>query len=561
MLCEGLARALRLSRLAARVLYQRGLREVEEASRFLSCSLREMRSPFLFEDMERAVDRVLLARARGQKVLVYGDYDVDGLTSTAILVHFLRHAGMDPLCHVPDRLREGYGFHADCIDAFAEEGVKLIITVDCGITGVEAVERARRKGVDVIVTDHHECGETLPSAHAVLNPKAPDAQFPFRDLAGVGVAFYLVVALRSRMRERGMWNDLPEPNLREYLDLVALGTLADMVPLREENRIFVKYGLEEILAARRPGVSMLSKRVGLRGDLRYTRPLLFKVIPMINAPGRLGCAMDALRILLCDDPEEAAGIAGLLEELNGQRRSVEGEVYREALEMARRQAQDENRSALVLAGQGWHRGILGIVASRLARDFLRPVVLVSLEGDRGKGSIRTIENVEILDALVSCSDLLDGYGGHRMAAGLSLKEERLPAFRDAFERAVARKLEAPGALERQLHLDVVLEDPSEITGRVVAEFEQMAPFGEGNMEPVVGLVGMRIVDKRIVGTSHLKLVLEGGGARFDAIGFQMAESGVMESEHARWNVACQPRMDRWNGRTKISLRILDLQPG
>jgi single-stranded-DNA-specific exonuclease len=558
--CERLARALSLTPLSSRILYGRGIRSVEEAERFLTSSLQQMRPPFLFNGMERAVERLLQAIEGQERVLIYGDYDVDGLTSTAILVHFLRHAGLNPLYHVPDRLREGYGFHPGWVRAFSEKGVRLIVTVDCGITAFDAVQAAGECGIDVIITDHHECADELPPAFAVLNPKIPGDPFPFRDLAGVGVAFYLVVALRGRMRERGMWGLVPEPNLREYLDLVALGTLADMVPLREENRIFVKHGMEEISSARRPGVSMLKADAGLKGPIKDTRPLVYKLIPRINAPGRLGCALEALDLLLCEGWGEAGRIARQLALRNNERRAVEAEVYREARELALEQLRRQDRSVLALASEGWHRGILGIVASRLARDFHRTVVLVSFEGDLGKGSVRSVDNLAFLDALLACGHLLEDVGGHQMAAGITLKQDSLADFHDAFERAVADKMEGAGHVFPPLLLDGWLRYPDELTDQAMDEIEKMAPFGNGNPEPVIGMQKMQILDKRQVGVDHLKLTLGRDGEYFEAIGFQMGRAGIIESDHPCWDIVFTPRREYWDGRCRLSLRILDLKP-
>jgi single-stranded-DNA-specific exonuclease len=333
-----------------------------------------------------------------------------------------------------------------------------------------------------------------------------------------------------------------------------------MVPLKEENRIFVKYGLEEISAARRPGVSLLKADAGLRGPIDDTRSLVFKVIPRINAPGRLGCALEALDLLLCRGREEASRIAKQLALRNNERRAIEEEVYREARELAREQLRQRDRSVLALASQGWHRGILGIVASRLARDFRRTVVLVSFEGDRGKGSVRSVDNLAFLDELLACRHLLEDVGGHQMAAGISLKQESLADFYDAFEREVEKKVGRADQTHPPLLLDTWLEDPEELTGRTMDDIEQMAPFGHGNPEPVIGMGRMRALNKRRVGGAHLKMTLERDGTRFDAIGFQLGRAEIIESDHPRWDVVCTPRREYWDGRYRLSLRVIDLQP-
>jgi len=558
--CRRLARDLDLSPLGSRILYNRGIRTLEDADRFLNASLHHLNPPSLFPDMDKAVDRIHRALLAREKILVYGDYDVDGLTGTAVMLLFLRSLGLDPLCHVPDRLQEGYGFHKELLPAFLEQGVRLIVTVDCGISAVEAVQEANRLGIDVIVTDHHECNTRLPPALAVLNPKIPGTGFPFRDLAGVGVAFYLVIALRTRLREEGMWQDLPEPNLLEYLDLVTLGTLADMVPLKQENRIFVKYGLQEITKGRRPGIHILKQQAGIQGEVRHTRPLIFRMIPRINAPGRLGCSGVSLDILLSQEMDQAMKCSKVLEGRNRERKTIENQVHRQALVMAREQA-GKNRAVLVLAADGWHRGILGIVASRIAREFRRPAALVSFEGDFGKGSIRSVDTLEILDAVSACKPLLEEFGGHRMAAGFSLKRDNLPGFQDALEKAVHRRIQQEKETPAELVLDSWVSDPGEIDGRFWEELERIGPFGYGNEEPVLGMSGVRIVKQEIVGGNHLKLLLESGSARFPSIGFGMgAQAAVLETGPLLWDVAFVPQKEIWKGRTSTTFRIVDIQP-
>jgi len=558
--CQALCQRLDLSPITARMLYHRGIRDREGAERFLNASLHHLTPPHGLPEMEKAVERIRKAVLAREQVLVYGDYDVDGLTGTAVLVHFLRRVGLAPLFYIPDRLREGYGFHRQTLAEFVRRGVGLIITVDCGISAWEAVEEANRVGVDVIVTDHHECSSTLPEALAVLNPKVPESGFPFRELAGVGVAFYLVIALRARLREAGLWKDLPEPNLLEYLDLVALGTLADMVPLKQENRIFVKYGLLEISKGSRPGISILKQQAGIEGEVKHTRPLVFRMIPRINAPGRLGCSGVSLDILLCEEPARAREIARILEGKNRERKSIENQVHREARHLAGREVA-RDRSVLVLAGDGWHKGILGIVASRIAQEFRRPAVLLSFEGDFGKGSIRSVDNVDILDPVVACRGLLEDFGGHRMAAGISLHRKNLQAFQNAFEEAILLQIERAKARPAERLLDFWVANPSDIGERFMAELDRLGPFGYGNEEPVLGMGQVRIVKKDRVGGDHLKLVLESGSERFDSIGFGMGrETGVLESDHPFWDVMFTPQQETWRGRTRTSLRLLEILP-
>jgi single-stranded-DNA-specific exonuclease len=558
--CQRFIRDVDLTPLSARILYNRGIRDGEDAHRFLNVSLHHLNSPSLFPDMETAVERIHLAVVRKEKVLVYGDYDVDGLTGTAVLVHFLRALGLAPCFHVPDRLLDGYGFHREALPGFLEQGIRLIVTVDCGISAVEAVQEANRIGIDVIITDHHECTPPLPPAHAILNPKIPGSAFPFRDLAGVGVAFYLIIALRKRFRETGIWTEVPEPNLVEYLDLVTLGTLADMVPLRQENRIFVKFGLQEITKGKRPGVQILKEQAGIQGDVTQTRPLIFRIIPRINAPGRMGCSGVSLDILLCEQTDRAREISRVLEGRNRERKTIEERVHRQARVMAQKQV-DLDRTVLVLAADDWHRGILGIVASRIAQEFRRPAALVSFQGEMGKGSIRSIDDLDILEAVLSCRVLLEDFGGHRMAAGFSLKRDNLEDFQEAFEKAVLRKLQRGQEHPSRLVLDSWVKNPEELNHRFLEELVKIGPFGYGNEEPVLGLRGVKIVKKEVVGGNHLKLVLEFGAVRFESIGFGMgADRGVIENDGSLWDVAFTPQQEIWKGRPHTSFRIVAIQP-
>jgi single-stranded-DNA-specific exonuclease len=559
-ICQRFIDEMDLTPLSARILYNRGIRDGEDAHRFLNASLHHLNAPSLFPDMETAVERIHLAVVRKEKVLVYGDYDVDGLTGTAVLVHFLRTLGLEPCFHVPDRLLEGYGFHSEALPGFLEQGIRLIVTVDCGISAVEAVQEANRLGIDVIITDHHECTLPLPPALAILNPKIPGSGFPFRDLAGVGVAFYLIIALRKRFRETGIWVEIPEPNLVEYLDLVTLGTLADMVPLRQENRVFVKFGLQEITKGKRPGVQILKEQAGIQGDVCQTRPLIFRMIPRINAPGRMGCSGVSLDILLCEETDRARQISRVLEGRNRERKTMEERVHRQARVMAQKQV-DLDRTVLVLAADDWHRGILGIVASRIAQEFRRPAALVSFQGEMGKGSIRSIDDLDILEAVLACRLLLEDFGGHRMAAGFSLKRHNLEDFQDAFEKAVLRKLQRGHEYPSRLVLDSWVRNPEELNARFLEELVKIGPFGYGNEEPVLGIRGVKIVKKEVVGGSHLKLVLAFGAARFESIGFGMGKDrGIMENDCGLWDVAFTPQQEVWKGRARTSFRIVAIQP-
>lgn len=559
--CELFAKELGISFEAACVLYQRGIRSAEEAHCFLNVSLTDMHSPFLFRDMERAVDRIAEAIKNNEKVLIYGDYDVDGVTGVAILLTFLRYCGLDPSYYIPHRLREGYGLNPEAIPAFKSRGVTLVVTVDCGSSSGEALEAAHRCGIDVIVTDHHESTCRLPQVRALLNPKRADSGFPFAHLAGVGVAFYLIMALRTRLRERGFWGERREPNLLRYLDLVALGTIADMVPLRNDNRIIAKFGMNEISLNTRPGIYALKERTGLLERTVDTRTILFRLGPRINAAGRLGFAEESVELCACEDIAVARDLARTLEERNAERKSIEEAIYLEARFLAEEQIQTRDAKVLVLASEDWHRGILGIVASRIAQEFYRPTVVISLEEQCGKGSARTVGDIHLLEALDLCKEWLVGYGGHQGAAGIVIESDAIEHFRAAFEAAVMQQLHrGDRQLLPSLQVDVTLQGPHRLTEKVVSDFERLAPFGYGNPEPVVALKGMRIFEKRVVGEHHLRLVVAKDGLELDAVGFGMGHMDPFIVGTGAWDLACTPYLDSWSGSPKLCLRLIDLRP-
>ncbi len=558
--CGFLVKELGISSETACVLYHRGIRCPDEAYRFLNVSLADMHSPFLFKQMERAVDRIVDAIHTRETILIYGDYDVDGVTGVAILLTFLRYCGVEPLYYIPHRLREGYGLNAEVVPHFKRQGVTLLITVDCGSSSLEALRVASECGIDVIVTDHHESTGSLPVVEALLNPKRSDSGFPFAHLAGVGVAFYLVMGLRSRLREKGFWQGRKEPNLLRYMDLVALGTIADMVPLQSDNRIIAKFGMDEMSGNSRPGIYALKEASGLLERRVDTKTILFRLGPRINAAGRLGFAEESVELCACEDIAVARELARTLESRNAERKSIEEVVYREAKSLAEQHIQRDNARVLVLASPDWHRGILGIVASRLAQEFFRPTVIISLDETVGKGSARSVGDIHLVEALDACKEWLVGYGGHQGAAGIMIDPEAIDTFRKAFDAAVAKQLGQDRELSPSLHIDVRLQGPHQLTEKMVSDFERLAPFGHGNPEPVVALSDMTVIEKRIVGEHHLKLVVARDGVRFDAMWYGMAHMEPYLREGAAFDLACTPCFDTWGDGQRILLRLIDIQP-
>ena len=430
--------AFALSPLLACLLLNRGINTPEKAAAFLSPSLREgLRSPLLFPDMPRATERLLRARAGGERVCVYGDYDVDGVTGSSQLLLFLRELGMQPDLYIPHRTREGYGLNAQAVKLIADRGTKVMVTADCGATAHAEISLAQSLGIDVIVCDHHHVPEQRPPAYAVLNPMEKECAFSFTGLSGAGVVFYLLMGLRMRLREQG---EEQVPDLRRYLDLVTLGTVADLVPLVEENRVLVTHGLKEIERSQRPGIRALKE---VSGDAEVSSSYIgFRLGPRLNAGGRLAEAQKAVELLTTADGERARVLAADLDQENRARQGIEEKILNQAVAMVGTWTDLAERRSLVLASAEWHPGVIGIVASRLVERFHRPTFLIALDGDRGKGSGRSPKTFHLYDGLKACADLLDGYGGHRQAAGLSIKANQVAALAERFEAVARSRLSA-----------------------------------------------------------------------------------------------------------------------
>ncbi|HZV80975.1 MAG TPA: single-stranded-DNA-specific exonuclease RecJ [Geobacteraceae bacterium] len=541
-----------ISPLVARLLCVRGINSREEMKQFLSPSLADMGDPFLLKGMAEAVERLAIAKKRGETICIHGDYDVDGVTSVALLLTFLQGVGFPAVYVIPLRLEEGYGLSTDGVDEAVRLGASVLITVDCGITSLKEAAYCREMGIDLIVTDHHTPGENLPEALAVINPLQPGCSAPFRQLAGVGLAFKLAIALRSRLRADGCFASGDEPNLREYLDLAALGTIADLVPLRGENRIIAAFGLKELTASSRTGIRAL-KKVAAVNDPVGCGDVGFRLAPRLNAAGRLDDAKRGVELLLSSDPNEAAIIAAELDAANRERQEIEKEILADALARAKSSAMT-GRSAIVMASDNWHPGVIGIVASRVVEAFHRPVILISLQDGVGKGSGRSIPALHLYDAIAACSEHLLKFGGHKQAAGLTVDETTLEAFIDLFDEVVAGQLTEED-LTPVLQIDAELS-PEEITPALVGLVAPLRPFGMGNPEPLFMLRGARVVQSRVLKDAHLKLRVEAGGRHFEAIGFGMAAKGI---DAGVVDIAFVPELNVWNGRESLQLRLKDMR--
>jgi single-stranded-DNA-specific exonuclease len=546
----------------ATVLINRGICSQDQATAFLKPSLAHVRSPFLMKDVDRAVERILVAIHRGEKVLIFGDYDTDGITATAILFEFLTCLDADVDYYIPNRLTEGYGLTRDYIEKRAiPDGIHLIITVDCGISSLDAVSAARSAGIDVVITDHHETPPLMPDAFAILNPKQPDCPSGFSWLAGVGVAFNLVLALRKRLRDEGFWNNRLEPNLKAACDLVALGTIADMVPLVEENRIYVKAGLEVLASHARPGIEALLDVCNILNRPLEARDLAFKLAPRVNAAGRLRHGLIGLKLLTTSNMETAHAIAKELNQENIRRQKIENNILSETVRHLEDNPELLEQRALVLDQQGWHQGVIGIVASRLVNQYYRPVVLIAVADGIGKGSARTPDGFDLYEGLKGCAQYLEKFGGHRAAAGITLRAENIPAFRRDFERIVYHKT-TPEDFVPKLSIDAEIS-ASDVSVQLADDLEALAPFGAGNPEPLFMLSDMDVLSARVVGTHHLQMRLRPSTnvqtRPFNSILFN---SGADKPPPERFqSVVCHIRWNRWRDRKSIQLVVKDFLAG
>ena len=539
------------SYLVSSVLVSRGVSSAEQAALALERERKLTHSPFLMRDMDRAVARVQDALARGEKIAVFGDYDVDGITATCLLTDYLRSRGAKVVMHIPGRFDEGYGLSNEAIRALAGEGVRLIVTVDCGITGVEETDYAASLGVDVVVTDHHECKDRLPAAAAVVDPHRPDCGYPFKHLAGVGVALKLVLALGGNDREDALF--------ARYCTLAAIGTIADVMRMEDENRAIVSMGLETIDRSDFVGLHALLREVGLAGKPLSSIQVGFVLAPRINAAGRMGRAALAAELLLTDDEREAEEKARELCDLNRERQAVEQEIYAKAVEQLEQLPPDE-KYALVLSSEDWHQGVVGIVASRLSEKYSCPSFMIHLQGGVGKGSCRSYGGFNLFSALEACSDLLLGFGGHEFAAGFTIEEGNIPAFRRKMNKYV-REHTGRVMPVSSLTVDAELTRPALVTLDEVERLAELEPYGAGNDRPVFCLCGALLESAQGVGQNrHLKVRLQKGHVLLEGIFFSITPDEIGLSVGSRVDAAFYLQVNEFRGSRGVQLQLLDLRP-
>lgn len=544
---------LKLSALLARVIALRDLTAIEAAKCYLSSSLRsDLPSPFLMADMDAAVDRIVRAIQASESISIWGDYDVDGTTGASVLVSFLRELGVEAIFYVPHRIEEGYGLNIEGLRRLKERGVRLVVMVDSGISNFKEVAAANEIGVDIVIVDHHQPPEQLPPAIAVVNPHRSDCAFPDKGLCAAGLAFYVVIALRARLRDAGWFRASGDPDLRRHLDIVALGTIADMVPLKGVNRTLVKRGLTALGSSTRPGVIALKQIAGFAtGDVTAGQ-VGFQLGPRINAAGRMDAAIKVIELLTTESPEVALRIAQELDAHNRERRAMEAEVLQTALEQAGKVI-ERRRYSLVLSGEGWHPGVLGIVASRVVERFHRPTIVLGFQGGEGKGSARSIRGFHMVEGLRRCGYLLEKFGGHEYAGGLTIKEENLPSFIEAFDEA-ARAVLSDEALVPFLEIDAQLNF-AEIGHPLMREIDVLKPFGVGNPEPIFISRGIEVCERKDFPLGA-RFRFRQAGRFVSGVAF-----GVKEDFAARpgamVDLVYRLSENVWNGNSTVELKLLD----
>jgi len=548
-----LIKELGIHPLLAQILINRNLTTVETAQKFLNSSLKDLHNPFLMKDMQKGVDHLIKAIYQDKRIMIYGDYDADGVTSLVLLVKFLRNIHKKVDFYIPSRMDEGYGLNKSVIDQMRCNQVGLIVTVDCGVSEGEHIAYAHNHGIDTIILDHHEIPDTMPAAVAIINPKQADCTFPFKHLSAVGIVFNFLIALRSQLRKNGFWNNRPYPNLKQYLDIVALGTIGDIAPLVDENRIFAKFGLDLMTENPRVGIRALKEAAGMETQIIDSTKASFCLIPRINAAGRVASASDAVNLLLTEDIEEARTISQRLDALNHKRRTMEKEILHEIIEMMSKDRGNQQHS-IVFASDKWHPGVIGIVASRLVDRFGRPAIIISMKDGIGKGSGRSVRGFNLYQSLKECEYLLISYGGHRFAAGISIHESKVDEFAMLFNEAARSEISnrdfvAETLIDTQCDLD-------ELSYNFITEMNSLAPYGSKNPEPVLCIKNASIGTSSVVGNNHLRMRIHKDGTSCNSIWFSKGELIETMTDQIM-DIAFTPQLNYWNGSAGIQLKLID----
>ncbi len=542
---EKFAKKHKLSNLLASILIRKNITTDEEVNKFLNPTRMDFYNPFLLPDMEKAVDRITKAVENKENITIYGDYDVDGITSITLLKNFFANSNIDVKTYIPNRLEEGYGLNKDAIREISYSETKLIITVDCGITGIQEIEYAKKIGIDVIVTDHHEPGEEIPNCIAVIDAKRKDSKYPFNQLAGCGVAFKLMQALATKWK-------LPEKEYLKFLDIAAIGTISDIVPLIDENRVIAKLGLMLVERTNNIGLKTL---IDLCGFKKIDSTMVsFGLSPRINACGRLGHADEALELFLANDKNTTTKLAKKMNEYNTARQQVERKIYDEAVKEI---IKEKDKPAIVLGKEGWHHGVAGIVSSKITDEYFKPSILICFEGDEGKGSGRSIPGFDLHEALMECSTYLEKFGGHSMAVGITIKKDKFKEFKKVFTEYAESKNVSDIVpiinIERKVELkDVNIES--------VKELQKLEPFGEQNKMPLFLIENLKIVSIRSLSEGkHLKILLKQDNFFIDAIGFNMGDLTEQYKIEDRVDIVGTIDINVFNGNENVQLTIKDMR--
>lgn len=535
-----------ISKTLAEILVNRNIIKDEEIRVFLNPTRNDFYDPYLLPDMEKAVNRIITARANEEKIIIYGDYDVDGITSIAVLKKFLNDIGIHAEHYIPNRLDEGYGLNKNAIDEIVKNKINLMITVDCGISGIDEVEYANSFGLETIITDHHEPLETLPDAIAVIDPKIKSSIYPFSQLAGVGVVFKLIQAISKKL-------ELDDREYLKYLDLVCIGTISDIVPLVDENRVIAKLGLKLVEVTKNIGLKALLEASGYKKIDSFT--VSFGLAPRINACGRMGKEKEALNLFLTQDENEAKKIALRLNEYNKERQDIEKRIYEDAVNKIEKS--EKNKQALVLGSENWHHGVIGIVASKITDLYFKPSILICFEEDEGKGSGRSIPGFDLYESLTNCSENLEKFGGHSMAVGVTLKKENFEKFKEEFEKYAQNSNICDIIPIIKIDEEITLED---INIKAVEELNMLEPFGEANKMPLFMYKNLKIHSIRTLSEGkHIKLTLKDNNFYIDSIGFNLGHLAEEYQIGDKVDVVGSLEINKFNGRESVQINLKDLR--
>ena len=551
-IAKKLAKEVGVSPVVAQVFINRGLCSNYEIKTFLSPLLSKLPDPFLLSDAKRAAERIADAIDKKERICIYGDYDIDGSTAVATLAGFFREIGAPFFYYQPERFGEGYGLSTDAVEKIIKMGADLVVSVDCGTSSIDAAALCKKKKIDLIITDHHKLGDVAPDAYAFVNPHKPGEPAVFCGLAGVGVAYYLAIALRKVLRERNYFNGKKkEPDLKNYLDLVAFGTVADVVPILGVNRILVKKGLEFINSDPRKGIKALAEISGLKGVIS-SDSISYILAPRLNAAGRMGSASRSVELLLSTDEQESQDLAMVLHEENQKRVSFQNKSWQQVQTIAGGFDGFDSRYSLTFASEGWHQGVIGIIASKAVEKWYKPTAVYSIsENGLAKGSARSIHGIDIFNVFSEFREIFEDFGGHDMAAGMSIKTDRIPKFMELFENGVSKYVKSK-KIHPTLEVDVEVE-PSDLNLKTINEIMEMEPFRSENPYPVFLCRNLTVTNKMVLKEKHLKLKLENN---IDAIGFNMSD--LQEHIDDKIDVVFKPSINEWNGHRQVQYVIVDM---